>query len=101
MRIFYVFILPILICGCTVITSQPLTKETTRATASYVLPKAVIEVALWEDNGHYAIQHLTTEIVPDPKHVYTITYNPSIFASDDVQILVGTKGLLGQSDGYN
>lgn len=90
----YAWILPIMICGCTVITSQPLTKETTEAVAFYVLPKAVIEVALWEDNGQYAIQHLATELVPDTNHAYTIAYNPSVFASDDVQISVVTKGYL-------
>lgn len=94
MRSIYVWILPILICGCTIITSQPLTRETKEAVASYVLPKAVIEVVLWEDRGHYAIQYKSTELVPDPSHTYTLSYNPSVFASDNVDIIIGQKGYL-------
>jgi hypothetical protein len=79
-------------------------------TIGYYLPKGLIKISLKksEASSDYTFD-CTSEIVPDPQHLYTLEYHPSIFSSDSgrepldpadtaspkmMKISVNEKGLL-------
>ena len=87
------------IAGCVSVTSEKYVdvqrdRKSGRSSFAYMLPKAVVPVQLLERDGVFAINVLAPKYLGDPQHPYIVSYSPSPFSSDSVDVVVGSNALL-------
>jgi hypothetical protein len=82
--------------SCAVLTTHPIAHAPQEVAATYTLPKAIVTVVVHEDGDRVFLKGDNIKYVPDPDQVFAVNYNPSVFASDDVQIEVDKFGYLAK-----